>query len=253
MKKFAFILLVAAFASISARAQSASADNDDFQIWHETQITFPVLKSKDAAGKSTEKLNFFLTGVLRGGRNASDFVDERIGAGFDYKFNRNVSFTPSYLYVASQPSRGSKQFESRVRLALTLENKWKRFSLRDRNLLELRFRNNASNSARYRNRLTFQYPIVKKNKEVFAPYAANEIYYDLTDRRFSRNEVSFGISRKISASVGTEFFYLLRVNRNASLRYVHVAGFNLKIKVDNLFRSEEPAGNRAQNFAPAFP
>lgn len=251
MKKTFFVLLAAFFCALSASAQTT--DNDDVQFWHETQLTFPVLKKKDNAGKSVEKLNFFLVGNLRAGRNFRDFVDERVGAGFDYKFNRNVSFAPSYLYIASQPSRGTKQFESRLRLAVTLENKWKKFSLRDRNLVEFRFRNNASNSSRYRNRLTFQYPIVRKNEEIIAPYAANEIYYDFTDRRFSRNETSFGVSRKISANVGADFYYLLRLNRGAALRYVHVIGFNLKIKVDNLFRSEEPAGNRAQNSFPSFP
>ncbi len=183
-------------------------------------------------GETTDKLSLFLNGNLRVGRNISHLVDERIGFGFDYKHNKYVSFTPSYLFIAQQPAAGIKQYESRLRFAVNFENSWKKFSIDDRNLLEYRFRSNSADAVRYRNRLRFLYPIKKDKNELFVPFAANEIFYDFKESTFSRNEFSVGLNRKLNPNVTTEFFYLLQINKSGSPKQLNVFGVNLKIIVD---------------------
>jgi hypothetical protein len=139
---------------------------------------------------------------------------------------------PSYIYVVQQPAAGVKQYESRLRFAVNLENSWRKFSVGDRNLIEYRFRNNGSDSVRYRNRLRFLCPIKKDEKELFVPFAANEVFYDFQLKTFSRNEFSIGLSRKLNRNAAADFFYLLRTNRSGSPKYTNVFGVNLKIKID---------------------
>ena len=204
----------------------------DFQEWNEVQISFPLIKKKDEKGKEFDKLSFFLVGNLRFGQNLRHFVDERIGFGFDLKLNKNVSFTSGYLFSAAQPYKNRREFESRLRFAVNLEKKFPKFSIKDRNLVEYRIRNSRPDSTRYRNRITFAYPILREKKEFFAPFVSNEIYYDFSQKHINRNEVSLGISRKISNNLSTDLFYLWRKNRGNILTNVNVIGANFKIRID---------------------
>jgi len=230
MKK-PFILLFIVICLSPVLSQTVT-DNTDYQFWNETQLIFPLVKTEDDSGKTTDKLSVFLNGNLRVGRNIRHFVDERIGFGFNYRYNKYVSLTPSYIYIAQQPAAGVKQYESRLRFAVSLENSWRKFSVDDRNLVEYRFRNNSSDSVRYRNKLRFLYPIKKDKKELFVPFATNEIYYDFQAKTFSRNEFSVGLSRKLNTNITTDFFYLLRTNKSDSPKQLNVFGVNLKIKID---------------------
>lgn len=232
MKKLFLILLTGFCCLSSAFSQTSEIDNLDNQLWHETQLNFPLVKKKDDSGETIDKLSLLINGNLRAGRNIRALVEERIGFGFDYKHNKYVSLTPSYLYIAQQPASGGKQYESRLRFAVNIENSWKRFSVDDRNLVEYRFRNNSADSVRYRNRFRFFYPIVKNKKALFVPFAANEVFYDFQAGNFSRNELSVGLSRKISSNVTSDFFYLWQTNKSGSPKQLNVFGVNLKIKID---------------------
>lgn len=210
-----------------------SSDNNDIQFWNETQITFPLIKKDDGSGKKTEKLSFFINGNLRFGKNISKFVDERIGFGFNYRINKHVTLTPSYLYIAQQPPLGDdRAFENRFRFAVGLEKSWKKFSIDDRNLIEYRSRNSTADTVRYRNRLRFVRPIMKDDKEIVAPFVSNEIFYDFRAKAFSRNELSFGVTRKLSSHTSADFFYLWQANRSGSPGRVSAFGVNFKIKID---------------------
>jgi hypothetical protein len=226
-----FLLLILLFLC-SLPGLSQVSDINDVQFWNETQVIFPVIKKKDNAGKTTEKLSFFLNGNLRIGQNIRHFADERIGFGFTYRQNKYLTFTPSYIYIAQQPVAHRSLFESRLRFAVGIENHWKKFAVDDRNLVEYRFRNNSADSVRYRNRLRFVYPVKKDGKEIFAPFAVNELYYDFRAKAFSRNEISLGVTRKLTPNISTDLFYLWQVNKTSIPRKLNVIGVNLKIKID---------------------
>jgi hypothetical protein len=229
MKYLVIVLFTLLLTSGTAFSQDDSLDT---QFWNETQVTIPVIKKDDGSGRKIEKLSFFMNGVLRSNRNFGRFVDRRAGFGFIYRHNRTVSFTPSYIYIAQKPLRQLTVYESRLRLAVNLEKTWKKFAIDDRNLIEYRFRNYAADSVRYRNRFKFVYPVRKNSKEVLAPYASNEIFYDFQAKTFSRNELSLGVTRKLNPNVSADVFYLWQTNRSNLLKNVNIFGVNIKIKTN---------------------
>lgn len=231
--KFPYLFFLIIFCSISAASQTTSPSPEaDFQFWNETQIAAPLVKSKDKNGKDFERVTLFISGSLRGGGNYSRFVDERIGFGFDFKINKYLTLTPSYFYRAAQPFQNRKEYENRFRFAATLENKWTRFSVRDRNLVEYRSRNSRTDSVRYRNKLQFNFPVQKNKKEIFAPFVADEIFYDFHDEAWTRNELTLGIGKKFTPTFSADFFYLYQRNRGNVLKNVNSLGVNLKFKFD---------------------
>lgn len=229
--KFQILFWLIIFGSISAASQTTPPESD-FQFWNETQIAIPLVKSKDKNGKDFERVSLFLSGTLRFGRNYTQFVDERIGFGFDFKINKYLTLTPSYLFRATQPYQNRKEFESRFRFAANLENKWTRFSVRNRNLIEYRMRNSRADSTRYRNKLQFNFPVHRNQKEIFAPFVADEIFYDFHDKAWTRNELTLGINRKFTPKFSADFFYLNQRNRGNVLKNVNALGINFKIKID---------------------
>jgi len=228
---FAFFL-TSLFFSVSVFSQTVPI-NDDFQIWNETSIAFPILKAKDKKGKEFDRLTFLINGTLRFGRNASRPVDERIGFGLSYRFNKYLSFAPDYLYRAVQPYQGVSQFEHRVRFALTPENKWKRFSLVNRSQIEFRIRHFQKDSVRYKNRLRFDYPVKRNEKEVFTPFASNEIFYDFSVKKLSRDQFFAGIGKSFNSKFSAEFYYLFVKDRSFP-KTVNGFGINFRFK-SNLF------------------
>jgi hypothetical protein len=229
--KFQILVCLIIFGAISAVAQTTPPESD-FQFWNETQIIVPLIKSKDKKGKDFERVSLFLSGTLRFGRNYTRFVDERIGFGFDFKITKLLTLTPSYLYRAAQPYQNRKEFESRFRFAASVENKWTRVSVRDRNLIEYRMRNSRADSVRYRNKLQFNFPIHRAKKEIFAPFVADEIYYDFHEKAWTRNELTLGVNRKFTPDFSADFFYLNQRNRGNVLKTVNALGVNFKIKID---------------------
>ena len=237
--KFKILFFLIFLCSITTASQTTPPESD-FQFWNETQFIVPLIKSKDKKGKDFERVTFFLSGTLRFGRNYTQFVDERIGFGFDFKINKYLTLTPSYLYRTAQPYQNRKEFESRFRFAATLENKWTRVSVRDRNLIEYRMRNSRADSVRYRNKLQFNFPIHKNKKEIFAPFVADEIFYDFHDKAWTRNELTLGISKKFSPAFSADFFYLYQRNRGNVLRVINALGVNLKFKFDRKTKKSAP-------------
>lgn len=229
MKYLVFVILTILFTSGAALAQD---DSHETQFWNETQVIFPVIKKNDGSGATTEKLSFFINGNLRANKGLGRFIDKRAGFGFIYVHNKYVSVTPSYIYIAQKPLSRVNTFESRFRLAVNLENKWKKFSIDDRNLIEYRLRNSASDSVRYRNRLKAVVPVKKHEDEIVAPYASNEVFYDFQAKEISRNELTLGVTRKLNPNVSADFFYTWQANKSGSPGHSNIFGINVKIKVN---------------------
>ncbi len=228
MKFPVFIFAIFVF-SLSNFAQTAP--REDVHIRSDVNLIFPLIKAKDKEGKEFDRLTFNVTGTLRFFDNASRSADERLGAGLTYRLNKNVSFIPEYFYRANQPVRGRRDFESRVRFSAVFENKWKRFSIADRNMIEYRIRNSRPNSFRYRNRLRFNYPILNKKKEIITPFVSVEPFYDFSIKKFSHNELFAGFSKKFNKNLTAEFYYLL-VNDRSNPKIVNGFGVNFKFRIE---------------------
>jgi hypothetical protein len=218
--------------TFSQLATSQTLPDSDFQIWNETVLSFPVIKKVDADGKETDKLSLLVLGVVRLGQNRLYPVDARVGAGFDLKLNKYWSFSPTYVYRRGEPLRDRKEFEHRLRFDLTVGHKWKHFSLKDRSRLEYRVRNSRSDSVRYRNKFTFAFPVKVNDKEIFSPFVADEFYYDFTAKDFTTNEISAGITRKLSKNTSADIFWARRDFSSGQIRSLNAIGVNVKIRVD---------------------
>ena len=228
MKKI-FALFSLLFVFSASDFSQSTAPETDFQFWNETQVVIPLKKSED---KKTDRISLIFYGTLRFGKNLRAIIDERIGFGFEFKLNKYLTVTPNYLYHAEQPVVGRKNYESRYRLDVGLEKKFKSFTLRDRNRVEHRVRYSRADSTRYRNRFQILFPVKKNDREIFAPFVSTEPFYEFQTKHWTRNELSFGIAKKFNSNVSADFFYMLQNNRGSVLRYVNVAGVNLKFKLD---------------------
>lgn len=228
MKKFLYFTFLVFILTLHNFSQTALPEND-FQVWNETQFLIPLKKSDD---KKTGQVSLIFYGLLRGAKYRNGLFDERIGIGLELKVNSFLTITPSYIYRAGQPSEEKKEYESRLRFDAQFEKKFKHFSIKDRNRVEQRFRNSKTDTTRYRNKFQITIPVKKGDKELFAPFAATEPFYEFQSKHWTRNELSFGIAKKFNSNVSAEFFYLLQNNRGNTLKYINVAGVNLKIKID---------------------
>jgi hypothetical protein len=231
MNKYVFLAGIFIFSAFNVFSQTAAPETD-VQFWSDTSVAVPLVKKKNKQEKDVEKIGFFLTGAFRAGGNVSRPIDKRIGFGFDFFVNQYFRFTPSYFYRAGQPDKFKKEYEHRVRFDFNLGKKWSRFSLSDRSRIEYRIRNSTADSVRYRNKLQLNIPVKKNNEEIFTPFVATEPFYDFRARKWTRNEFSVGVNRKINNNLSADFFYLLQNNRGSGLRIVNAFGVNLKFKID---------------------
>ncbi|MGI8543515.1 MAG: DUF2490 domain-containing protein [Aridibacter sp.] len=226
MKKCILLFVVLLATPTSVHTQEPN--EGDIQVWNETKVYFKTIK-KD--GKKL--ISPYVMGTLRIGQDVRHFVSERIGVGFDVQLNKYFKLTPSYYYIAEQPTKNKKSIEHRIRLDFEGEKKWSKFSFSNRNRVEHRLRFGRDNSTRYRNKTKFKYPIKNSDgKEIVTSFVANEPYYEFSAKRWTRNEFSAGIGKKFTRKSSGEFYYLLQNNVGNTLKRVNVFGVNVKFTID---------------------
>ena len=201
-------------------ASAQVIDRTDNQIWSDVQAAVPMAKDID----------FNMLGTLRLGRDVSRPVDERLSMGFTFRFGQHVSIAPNYLYIATQPVRNRKLWESRLSLPVTLRFNVDKFRLSDRNLFERRIRRPGINSWRYRNRLQVEHP-VGRAKLALSLFVADEVFYDWSLKRWPRNRFTAGVSKVLNKHF-TQDIYYLRQNDGVSVPGdLHVVGTTLRVKL----------------------
>jgi len=212
-----FVLLVLLGGVASAQSTVSQSDN---QVWTDVQLAAPV----------TGTIDFNILGTLRVGRDISHPVDERIGAGFSFKFGKYVTVAPNYLHIGMQPFRGRRVWENRLSLPVTLRFNLDKFRLSDRNLLERRLRNSGAKSTRYRNRFQVEHPM-GRDKWGLSLYVADEVFYDWAVDRWVRNRFTVGGSKAFNKHF-TQDYYYLRQNDGVSLPGdLNVIGTSLRFRL----------------------
>ena len=202
-----------------ASAQSTVSQSDN-QVWTDVQLAVPV----------TSTVDFNILGTLRVGRDISHPVDERIGAGFSFKFGKYVTVAPNYLHIGMQPFRGRRVWENRLSLPVTLRFNLHKFRLSDRNLFERRLRNSGLKTNRYRNRFQVEHPI-GRDKWGLSLYVADEVFYDWAVDRWVRNRFTVGGSKVFNKHF-TQDYYYLRQNDGVSLPGdLNVIGTSLRFRL----------------------
>jgi hypothetical protein len=204
----------------TARGQSPSGRHDT-QLWNDTQLAIALSKQVD----------FNLLGTLRIGREVSRPVDERIGFSFSIKAGKYLTFSPGYLYIATQPLKNQKGFENRLSFAVTVKGPiGGGFTLSDRNLFERRLRHPQIDSTRYRNKLQIEHPF-KVGETKLNWFMADEIFYDWSFNAWVRNRFSIGVGRSFNKSLAADIYYLRQNDGHARPGDLNVIGTTLRIRV----------------------
>lgn len=230
--KYKFLILIFIFVCSAPLSFSQDTANEtEFNIWNETSITFPLIKETDKSGKQFDRMNLTILGTLRLGRDSLRPIDERIGVGINYRLNKYVSLAPDIFYRNSQPVPRSNNIETRFRMAVILQKSWAKFSLNNRQQIEYRLRNSRKDEVRYKPRLRLNVPIIKEKQEIITPFALVEPYYNITTKKWTRNEIFLGFGKKINNNFSIDIYYLNV--KDASLpKQVHGLGIGLKFRVD---------------------
>lgn len=208
------------FVLLTGRASGQLLSQTDNQFWSDVQLAVPI----------TNTIDFNVLGGLRLGRDISHPVDERIGTGFSFKLGKYLTAAPSYLYIATQPFRGRRVWESRLSLPLTVRFNVEKFRLSDRNLIERRIRRPGINSTRYRNRVQVEHA-VGDAKGQLSVFFADEVFYDWAIDRWVRNRFTIGASKVFNKHY-TQDFYYLRQNDGVSVPGdLNVIGTTLRFRL----------------------
>lgn len=218
--KPATILFLLCFLCLSVAKVSAQVDRTDNQLWTEVQLAAPVTKSFD----------FNILTTLRLGRDINRPVDERIGAGFTFKYGKHLTIAPSYLHIGTQPVPRRRIWENRLSLPVQVRFNAGEFRLSDRNLFERRLRNSGQKSTRYRNRFQVEHPVGSKDWQL-SLFVADEVFYDWSVNRWVRNRFSVGGMKIFNPHFTQEFFYL-RQNDGVSIPGdLNVIGTTLRFRL----------------------
>lgn len=200
-------------------ADAQNADADDNQSWNDVQLIVPM----------TERFDFTLSGTFRFGKNITRLNDRRIAVGLVYKANKTWSFQPFYWNIVARSASGRFLTEHRLNLRAVYRFPFKRFGLSHRSWVERRLRE-PRNSLRYRPSLTFEKDIGKiiSGAKVFV---TEEIFYDSTLKKFSRNRLSLGVTETLTKNLSLDVFYLRQNDGFARPGDLNVIGANLKIRL----------------------
>lgn len=198
-------------------AQGA-VDDEDIQSWNDVQVTVPV----------DSRIDLVLTGTLRFGDNIQRLVDGRAAFAVNFKVKNWLSIQPGYTNIATFRQNTRRRIEHRINLAATYKFPFKRFGLSNRSLFERRLRQ-PQNSTRYRNRLQFELPI--KQISGTKLIVSDEIFYDWSLKRWSRNRFTVGINKSINKKLGLDVYYMRQNDGTSRPGDLHVIGTNWKIKL----------------------
>jgi hypothetical protein len=214
-------MLLLSISQIARCQSSCPPQRCDTQVWNDTQLAIALNK----------KVDFLLLGTLRLGRNVSRPVDERIGFGFSFKVGKYLTFTPSYLYIATQPLKNQKGFENRFTFAATLRGPiGGGFILTDRNQFERRIRHPQVDSTRYRNRLQIEHPF-KIESAKFYGFVADEVFYDWKVNAWVRNRLTVGAGHVFNQHFTGELYYLRQNDSHTKPGDINVIGTTLRFRL----------------------
>ncbi len=218
--KLLLLLLLLAVSQAGAIAQTAVTPRDDDQFWHETQIVKHLNEAKTK--------DLYIIGILRTGREWRRPVDERIGAGVAFKFQKYFTFLPFYLYTDQQPFTGRHVNEHRLVAEFSAKFQLGQFTLTDRNRYERRVRQREPDFGVYRNRLFIDHP-ARLGSFAFKPFVGAELFYSTQttggrEQGWARVRYLAGINKQLTPNLYGELFYMRQQDGVARPGNVHALG-----------------------------
>jgi len=214
-------VVIFAFPHSVTSAQSIfPAPTDDTQLWNDLQVSVPLHR----------KVDLMFTGTFRLGRGLSHPVSQRGAVSIAYKANKFLTLETGYQYVANQPSKGRKNYSSNLIFAGTLKFPIGKLTVSDRNWVERRFRNSRLDSTRYRNRVRVEHPIVAGNAK-FNVFASNEVFYEWTLKKWTRNRFAVGANKKLKEGLTLEAYYMRQNDGRSRPGDLHIIGTIFRVQL----------------------
>jgi hypothetical protein len=196
-----------------AAAQANRVPETDTQSWNDVQVSVPINK----------KVDFVVLGTLRLGDNITTPVDERWGAGFNYKLNQYVTLQWAFFNREARPPNGRREREVRMTLGGAVQRPFGKFTLNDRNWIERRWREPQIDAWRYRNRLRVEHPF-KINKKAFTWFVSDEVFYDWSLHDWVRNRAAIGAYHAFNKHFTLELYYMRQNDGRSRPGDLHIIG-----------------------------
>lgn len=219
MKIHYLVPVVVLYAATAGIAQTRVPEKDT-QLWNEAQLTIPLHR----------RLDFLLQGSLRVGGNITTPVDERWGAGFNYKLHKYVALNLLYFQREAKAPAGRREHEGRLSFGATLQRTLKKFTVSDRNWFERRWRSPQADSWRYRNRVRLEHPF-EINKTKFTWFISDEVFYDGGLKEWVRNRAAIGAAHAFNKHFTAELYYLRQSDGRSRPGDLHVIGTSFRFKL----------------------
>lgn len=159
----------------------------------------------------------------------SDTFFGYVDANYRYSLTGHWAIEAGYRHAYLKLNNQWRE-EYRPMLALYWRGKLGKGDFSNRHRLEFRyFEGSAKNRVRYRNESVWK---ARQNitKYQLKPYIEEEVFYDITDDKFTSNWLTFGISKKWSKSIKWKLGYRLqsqKFNDKWENRHVLVTGISV--------------------------
>jgi hypothetical protein len=203
----------------SVRAQSA-APKKDTQVWTDVQFIIPLDK----------KAEFFFQGTLRLGDKVTMPVDERWGAGFNYKLNKYVTLNELYFHREGQTAHARSEHEERLSFGATLNFPAGKFTIVNREWFERRWREPQVDAWRYRGRVQLEHPF-KLAKRKFTWFVSDEVFYDWSTHGWVRNRAALGATHAFNKHVTGELYYMRQNDGRSRPGDLNILGSRVRLRL----------------------
>jgi len=207
LKKPAFFSLVVILTVLSTAVYCPGGDKG-FQ--YRSTGGFSLDLDEDWELEFEEELHF-----INGGGN---FAYQHSDLGFVYTgFAHWLNVGFNYRQVFEKDSEGVWRRENRPHLNASLKGRLNDIAVSSRSRLEFRDRETESNLWRYRNKVTFEFPVTLTDFKL-SPYLADEVFINFDHTNYSSNRLYAGFKLALARDVKAEIFYLWQHNRSSNQR-----------------------------------
>lgn len=167
---------------------------------------------------------------MRVGGNLSIPVDERWGAGFNYKLSKYVTLNELYFHREGQTPHGRSEREERLSFGATLNIPFGKFMIVNRNWFERRWREPQTDAWRYRNRVQLEHQFAI-GKTKFTWFIADEVFYDWSLHDWVRNRATIGASHTFNKHFAGELYYLRQNDGRSRPGDINIIGSRLRFRL----------------------
>lgn len=211
-KLFAVALLTAGLMPPPARASG-------FELWHTEAQQIQVSRKITLALQQTFRFN-----------DDGTLYHQEYDFGFRKDLSQNWDWGLNYRLVYVKNDAEELEEESRPQFLINWKHDHASYSIQDRNILEYRAHDHKPDSWRYRNKFTLSGLYFHGGHILFRPYAADEIFVDMTDWGFVRNRFYAGVYADIFKALTAEIYYLRQSTKIGSVwTQTNVAGSSIKL------------------------